>query len=143
MNISTDFWNKSNLVQTRSQWYLDQTGFTIVGGIHTYSTVRGEVTVFFEEDRIYTMLRNKKPLENTKFRELIREAIRKRDVDFPCFGEYERNYTELYADGEWQDSVIQWLGLDKKDLEKRFEDIEKVWDVEEIPLCKPRIAQRI
>lgn len=143
MNIDTGLWNKSNLVQTRSQWYLDLTGFTIVGGIQEYQTSKGTITVFFEEERIYTLMKNGKSLDRKKFIDIIRDAIRKRDTGFPCYGDYEDMYTEIYADGDWQESVIEWLGLDRQDLEKRFDNITSVWDVDEIPLCKPRITQQI
>lgn len=138
-------WKKEDLIKTRSMWYLEQTGFTFVGGLKEYNTKLGILPVFFTEDRIYTRIKgNKKPITRTDFINEIRLAIKKRDNDYPCYGDYEGNYVELFDGKDWQDSVITWLGINKESLEQHYDDICQMWDLEEIPLCQPvmhRIAK--
>lgn len=126
-------WESKYWINTRSQWYVVTTGFSFVGAIQIFKTRIGDVPIFFANERVYTFIhKNSKAISADQMVADLRESIKHRDLSYPSNGLWKKDYVEIMAEDEWQDSVIDWLGVSKKEIEDRYLDIERMWETEEI-----------
>lgn len=135
-------WDERDLITTKSKWYLEQIGFPLVAGVKCYATKIGTVSIVFADENVYARVReNRKPYTKDETVSELRLAVRKHDLYYPAFGQYESDYVELYDGKDWQDSVVAWLGIPLSQLQQSYDEIEENWDMEEIPICQPVVRR--